>query len=83
MALLFAAFYFLLLRPQQKKQIAHTALEARRQVGDEILTAWGILVNITDDSDYYAAVSLGVNTEIKIKKSSVTMVVPKGTYDEA
>jgi preprotein translocase subunit YajC len=34
-------------------------------------------------SDHYAVVTIGENTEIKIQKSSVSMVVPKGTYDEA
>ena len=83
MALMFAAFYFLLIRPQQKKQKAHTALVSGLQVGDEILTAGGILGKITGVSDHYAVVKIGDNTEIKIQKSSVTMVVPKGTYDEA
>ncbi len=83
MALMFAAFYFLLIRPQQKKQKAHTALVSGLQVGDEILTAGGILGKITGVSEHYAIVKIDDNTEIKIQKSSVTMVVPKGTYDEA
>ena len=83
MALMFAAFYFLLIRPQQKKQKAHAALVSGLQVGDEILTAGGILGKIMGVSDHYAVVKIGDNTEIKIQKSSVSMVVPKGTYDEA
>ena len=43
MALMFAAFYFLLIRPQQKKQKQHQELVSGLQVGDEILTAGGIL----------------------------------------
>jgi len=83
MVLMFAAFYFLLIRPQQKKQKAHTELVAGLSVGDEILTAGGILGKITGVSDHYAVVQIGENTEIKIQKSTVSVVVPKGTYDEA
>ena len=83
MVLMFAAFYFLLIRPQQKKQKAHTALVAGLQVGDEVLTAGGILGKITGVSEHYAVIQISDNTEIKIQKASVSMVVPKGTYDEA
>jgi len=83
MALMFAAFYFLLIRPQQKKQKAHAELVSALSVGDEILTAGGILGKITGVSEHYAVVKISDNAEIKIQKSSVSMVVPKGTYDEA
>jgi preprotein translocase subunit YajC len=81
--LLIAAFYFLLIRPQQKKQKQHTELVAGLKVGDEVLTAGGILGKITGVSEHYAVVAISENTEIKIQKASVSMVVPKGTYDEA
>src|SRR5210317_2112911 len=80
MVLMFAAFYFLLIRPQQKQ---HTELVSGLQVGDEILTAGGILGKITGVSEHYAVIAISENTEIKIQKASVSMVVPKGTYDEA
>ena len=83
MVLMFAAFYFLLIRPQQKKQKAHTELVAGLKVGDEVLTAGGILGQITAVSEHYAVIKISDNTEIKIQKGSVSMVVPKGTYDEA
>ncbi len=83
MVLMFAAFYFLLIRPQQKKQKQHNELVAGLQVGDEVLTAGGILGKITGVSEHYAVIMISANTEIKIQKASVSMVVPKGTYDEA
>ena len=83
MVLMFAAFYFLLIRPQQKKQKQHNELVAGLQVGDEVLTAGGILGKITGVSDHYAVVAISDNTEIKVQKASISMVVPKGTYDEA
>ena len=83
MVLMFAAFYFLLIRPQQKKQKQHQELVSALQVGGEVLTAGGILGVITGVSEHYAVIRISDNTEIKIQKSSVSMVVPKGTYDEA
>jgi len=83
MALMFAAFYFLLIRPQQKKAKQHQELVSGLQVGDEVLTAGGILGKITGVSEHYAVVNISDNTEIKIQKASVSMVVPKGTFDEA
>ena len=83
LVVIFIAFYFLLIRPQQKKQKAHTELVASLQVGDEVLTAGGILGRITAVSEHYAIVQISDNTEIKVQKSSVSQVVPKGTFDEA
>lgn len=83
MIVIFAAFYFLLIRPQQKKQKAHTALVSNLKAGDEVLTAGGILGVITGISEHYAIVKIADNTEIKIQKSSVAQVVPKDTYENA
>ena len=83
MALMFAAFYFLLIRPQNKKQKQHQQMVSELKVGDEVLTAGGILGRITGVSDHYAVISISDNTEIKIQKQSISAVVPKGTIDEA
>jgi len=83
LVVIFIAFYFLLIRPQQKKQKAHSEMVAALQVGDEVMTAGGILGRITGVSDHYAVVQISDNTEIKIQKSSVSQVVPKGTFEEA
>ncbi len=83
MVLMFAAFYFLLIRPQQKKQKQHQELVSALQVGDEVMTAGGILGKITGVSEHYPIISVSDNTEIKIQKQSVSAVVPKGTFDEA
>ena len=83
LVVIFIAFYFLLIRPQQKKQKAHSEMVSALQVGDEVMTAGGILGRITGVSDHYAVVQISDNTEIKVQKSSVAQVVPKGTFDEA
>ncbi len=83
MAIIFGAFYFLLIRPQQKKQKAHTALITALEVGDEIMTSGGILGRITGVSEHYVIVQVSDHTEIKMQRSSISQVVPKGTYDQA
>ena len=83
LVVIFIAFYFLLIRPQQKKQKEHGQMVAGLQVGDEVMTAGGILGRITGISEHYAVVQISDNTEIKIQKNSVSAVVPKGTFEEA
>ncbi len=80
---IFGAFYFLLIRPQQKKQKAHTELVSALSTGDEVLTAGGILGKVTAVSEHYATLEIADNVEIKIQKSTVSAVVPKGTFDQA
>jgi preprotein translocase subunit YajC len=83
MLVIFAAFYFLLIRPQQKKQKAHNALISNLSTGNEVLTAGGILGVITGISEHYAIVKIADNTEIKVQKSSISQIVPKDTFDNA
>lgn len=83
MLVIFGAFYFLLIRPQQKRQKAHSALVAALSTGDEVLTAGGILGKVTAVSEHYATLQIADNVEIKIQKSTVSAVLPKGTIDAA
>ena len=83
MIVIFAAFYFLLIRPQQKKQKAHAALVSNLKTGDEVLTAGGILGKITGVSEHYVVVKIAENTEIKMQKASISQVVPKDTFENA
>ena len=83
MIVIFVAFYFLLIRPQQKRQKAHTELVGALSTGDEVLTAGGMLGKVTAVSEHYATLKIADNVEIKVQKSTVSAVVPKGTFDAA
>lgn len=83
MLIIFGAFYFLLIRPQQKKQKAHAELVQALSTGDEVMTIGGILGTVTAVTDHYASIKIANNVEIKIQKSSVSAVMPKGTIDAA
>jgi preprotein translocase subunit YajC len=83
MIVIFVAFYFLLIRPQQKRQKAHTALIGALSTGDEVVTAGGILGKVTAVSEHYATLQIANDVEVKVQKSTVSAVVPKGTFDAA
>lgn len=83
MIVIFVAFYFLLIRPQQKRQKAHTELISGLSTGDEVVTAGGVLGKVTGVSDHYATLQIAENVEIKVQKSTVSAVVPKGTIEAA
>ena len=83
MLVIFGAFYFLLIRPQQKRQKEHTALVSALSKGDEVLTAGGIFGTISEVTDHYILLKISDNVEIKMQKSTVTQVLPKGHIDQA
>ncbi len=83
MIVIFIAFYFLLIRPQQKRTKAHAELVSALSTGDEVLTAGGVLGKVTGVSEHYATLKIADNVEIKVQKSTVSAVVPKGTFDAA
>jgi len=83
MLVIFGAFYFLLIRPQQKRQKAHSQLVSALSTGDEVVTAGGVLGKVTAVSDHYATLQIADKVEIKVQKSTISAVVPKGTFDAA
>ncbi len=83
MIVIFVAFYFLLIRPQQKRQKEHAAVVSAVTSGDEVLTAGGMLGKVSAVSEHYATLQIADNVEIKIQKSTISAVVPKGTIDAA
>ena len=83
MIIIFVAFYFMLIRPQQKRQKAHNKLVSELSTGDEVLTAGGILGKVTGVSEHYATLKISDNVEVKVQKTTVSAVVPKGTIDAA
>jgi preprotein translocase subunit YajC len=70
-------FYFLLIRPQQKRAKEHQALVDALKSGDKILTAGGIYGVVTNvrDKDKVITVRIAENVKIELEKSSVTTVI--------
>ena len=76
---LFAIMYFMLIRPQRKRQKEHQQLIEAVSKGDEVVMTSGMLGRVTDVSDIYISVDVGSNVVLKFQKSAVHAVLPKGT----
>ena len=74
-----AIFYFLLWRPQSKRRKEHQALMASLTKGDEVVTAGGILGQVTKVEDDFIIVKVAGNIELRLQKSAVGSTLPKGT----
>jgi preprotein translocase subunit YajC len=77
--LMFVVLYFLMIRPQMKRQKEHKAMIEAVAKGDEVITAGGILGTVTKVGDIYTTVSVTDNTEIIVQKTAITALLPKGT----
>ncbi len=79
---LIAIFYFLLIRPQQKRAKEHKKLVEGLAKGDEVVTSGGIAGRVTDVGETFASVEVANNVEIRLQKSAVAQVLPKGTLKQ-
>ena len=79
MVAIFVVFYFLLIRPQQKRsKETKTMLEAL-QKGDEVVSAGGIVGKISKLTDSYATIEVAPGVEMNIQRSAISLLLPKGT----
>ena len=77
--LMFVVLYFLMIRPQMKRQKEQKTMIDALSKGDEVVTAGGILGKISKVSDAYLTIEVANATEIVVQRASVTMLLPKGT----
>jgi preprotein translocase, YajC subunit len=80
---LIAIFYFLLIRPQAKRAKEHKKMVEALAKGDEVVTQGGVLGRVTDVGDVFITVEVADGVEIKVQKTAVGAVMPKGTYKQA
>jgi len=72
-------FYFLLIRPQQKRAKETKSMLEALQKGDEIVTAGGVVGKIAKLTDAYATVEIAPNVEVTVQRNAISLVLPKGT----
>ena len=77
--LMFGIFYFLLIRPQQKKAKEHKNMVEALNKGDEIVTSGGLVAKITDTDENFLTCKIAENVEVKVQRHAVSSVLPKGT----
>ena len=77
--LIFVFFYFVLIRPQTKKQKEHQEMVNALEVGNEVVTAGGILGKIQEMNENYVQLEISENVTIKIQRQTISSLLPKGT----
>lgn len=81
--LMFVVLYFLMIRPQMKRQKETRAMIDALTKGDEVVTAGGLLGKVSKVNEGYVTLEIADNTEIVIQKTAVSTLLPKGTIKSA
>jgi preprotein translocase subunit YajC len=82
-ALMIVVFYFLLIRPQQKRMKDQQSMISKLSSGDEVVITGGILGRITEVGENFLTLEIADGVRIKVQKSQVTQLMPKGTLKSA
>lgn len=77
--LMFVVLYFLMIRPQLKRQKEQKAMMDALAKGDEVVTIGGLLGKVTKVTDAYITLEVAEGTEVVVQKAAVTTLLPKGT----
>ena len=81
--ILIAIMYFLMIRPQIKRQKEHQAMLGKLSRGDEVLTNGGLAGVVTDIGDNFVTLEVADNVRVRVQKAAVGNVLPKGTLKSA
>jgi preprotein translocase subunit YajC len=79
LALMFVVLYFVMIRPQMKKQKEHAAMIAALAKGDEVITGGGLLGKVSKMGDTFIGLEVSPGVEIQVQRSAVIQVLPKGS----
>lgn len=79
LVLMFVVLYFIMIRPQMKKQKEHKAMIEAVAKGDEIVTAGGVLGKVSKIGDTFLGLEVANGVEIQIQRSAIVQVLPKGS----
>jgi preprotein translocase subunit YajC len=79
LVLMFVVLYFVMIRPQMKRQKEHKAMVDALAKGDEVVTAGGVLGKVAKIGDTYLHVEVASGVELQVQRSAVVQVLPKGT----
>ncbi|HCY16060.1 MAG: preprotein translocase subunit YajC [Curvibacter sp. GWA2_64_110] len=79
LVLMFVVLYFVMIRPQMKKQKEHRAMVEALAKGDEVVTAGGLLGKVSKMGDNFIGIEIANGVEIQVQRSAVVQVLPKGS----
>lgn len=80
LVLMFVVLYFIMIRPQMKRQKEHKAMIAALAKGDEVVTAGGLLGKVTKLDESFVRLEVASGVEMQVQRSAVVQVLPKGTF---
>lgn len=83
LVVIFAVFYFLLIRPQTKRAKEHRVMVSALNAGDEVVTGGGILGRIRQVDEQFITLEVSNGVELKVQRHTVGALMPKGTYKGA
>lgn len=79
LVLMFVVLYFVMIRPQMKRQKDHRAMVEAIAVGDEVVIGGGMLGRIKRLSEQYLQVEIANGIEVQVQRAALVQVLPKGT----
>ncbi len=80
LALMFVVLYFIMIRPQMKKQKEHKAMIQALAKGDEVVIGGGVIGRVAKLGESFVHVEVANNVELQVQRGAVIQVLPKGTY---
>jgi preprotein translocase subunit YajC len=80
LVLMFVVLYFIMIRPQMKRQKEHKAMIDALAKGDEVVIGGGVIGRVAKLGDSVLHLEVAKDVEIQVQRSSVIQVLPKGTY---
>ncbi|MDQ3059017.1 MAG: preprotein translocase subunit YajC [Pseudomonadota bacterium] len=83
LVLMFVVLYFVMIRPQMKKQKEHRAMIDALVKGDEVATAGGLLGKVTRLGEGYLSLEIAPGVEVQLQRSAIVQVLPKGAISNA
>jgi len=79
LVLMFVVLYFIMIRPQMKRQKETRNMLAALAKGDEVVTSGGLAGRISKVGETFVTVEIADNVEINVQKGAITTLLPKGT----
>lgn len=79
LVLMFVVLYFVMIRPQMKRQKEHRAMIDALAKGDEVATAGGLLGTVTGISEQFLHIEIAAGVQVQVQRSAVVQVLPKGS----
>ncbi len=79
LVLMFVVLYFIMIRPQMKRQKEHKAMIEAIAKGDEVVIGGGMLGKVSKLGENYVSVEVAANVEVQVQRTAIIQVLPKGT----